>query len=81
MIPNSAATVSGEPPMLLELDRVDAGYARRRILDGVCLTAEAGRITVILGPNGAGKSTVLRAVHGLCTVTAGDSPSLLPNQT
>ena len=36
-----------------------------KILKGVTLAAETGRITGIIGPNGAGKSTLLNVVAGL----------------
>ncbi len=37
----------------------------RRVVDGVSLTAEAGRIVAVVGPNGAGKTSLLRALAGL----------------
>ncbi len=39
-------------------------YADLHILQGVNLTAEAGKITTILGSNGVGKSTLLKAIYG-----------------
>ncbi len=44
---------------------------RRRLIDRVSFTLEAGTRTVILGPNGAGKSLLLRLCHGLLRPTAG----------
>ncbi len=44
---------------------------RRRLIDGVSFTLEAGTRTVILGPNGAGKSLLLRLCHGLLQPTRG----------
>lgn len=37
----------------------------RRVVDGVSLTAESGRIVAVVGPNGAGKTSLLRALAGL----------------
>jgi iron complex transport system ATP-binding protein len=37
----------------------------RRILDGVSLSGDAGKVLAIVGPNGAGKTTLLRALAGL----------------
>jgi branched-chain amino acid transport system ATP-binding protein len=51
--------------MGLEITGVVAGYVPDvPILNGLNLTAETGRVTVILGPNGAGKSTLLKTVYG-----------------
>ncbi len=42
-----------------------------RAVDGVSLTADAGRIQAIVGPNGSGKSTVLDLLAGVHEPTAG----------
>ncbi|KQS65730.1 ABC transporter ATP-binding protein [Modestobacter sp. Leaf380] len=41
---------------------VVAGYGRRRVLDGVDLVPEPGRLTCLVGPNGSGKSTLLQTL-------------------
>jgi iron complex transport system ATP-binding protein len=48
----------------LEADRVTLSRSGRRILDGVSLGAERGRLLAILGPNGAGKSSLLAVLSG-----------------
>ncbi len=50
--------------MLLELDRISAGYGPLVILEQLSLHVFENEIVCIIGPNGAGKSTVLRAVSG-----------------
>lgn len=50
--------------MLLEVDRLTAGYGPITVLHQVSLGLSLGEIVCIIGPNGAGKSTVLRAVAG-----------------
>lgn len=57
--------------MLLELERIEAGYGPLKILHGIDLTVAAGEIVCVIGPNGAGKSTVLRAVAGQIMPSAG----------
>ncbi len=57
----------------------------RRVVDGVSLTAEAGRIVAVVGPNGAGKTSLLRALAGLVDSTgelqvAGEDPRLASAQ-
>jgi tungstate transport system ATP-binding protein len=43
----------------------------KRLLDGIDLTLERGRLTVVMGPNGAGKSLLLRLLHGMIEPSAG----------
>jgi branched-chain amino acid transport system ATP-binding protein len=50
--------------LLLEVDRLTAGYGPITILHQVSLGLSDGEIVCIIGPNGAGKSTVLRAISG-----------------
>jgi iron complex transport system ATP-binding protein len=48
----------------------------RALVDGVDLTAAAGRVTVVVGPNGAGKSTLLRVLSGDIAADAGEATLL-----
>ncbi len=57
--------------MLLELERITAGYGRGAILHEIGLDVSKGELVCIIGPNGAGKSTVLRAVAGQIYPTDG----------
>lgn len=57
---------------VLCVEDVFAGYQRDvDILQGLSLTAEKERVTVVVGPNGAGKSTLLKAIFGLLNPHAG----------
>jgi len=56
---------------LLEVNDLTTSYGPVRALDGVSLSAEAGRITAVLGANGAGKTTLLRTISGLVRCSAG----------
>jgi ABC-type branched-subunit amino acid transport system ATPase component len=57
--------------MLLEADRVTAGYGPVIVLRGVSIHQQEGEIISIIGPNGAGKSTFLRVVAGQIPLSEG----------
>jgi branched-chain amino acid transport system ATP-binding protein len=50
---------------LLEVDRVEAGYGKKRVLGGVDLHVGAGEAIALIGHNGAGKTTLLRTIVAL----------------
>ena len=57
--------------MRLEARALTVELGARRVLDGLDLSLEPGRFTVIVGPNGAGKTTLLRSLAGLASPTRG----------
>lgn len=50
--------------MILEIDNVELYFKDKRILNGIYLRAETGKITGILGSNGSGKSCIMQIVFG-----------------
>ena len=61
------------PPFTVDVADLAVTYPDRPVpaLDGVSLTAAAGRVTALAGHSGAGKSTVLRAMLGFVTPSQG----------
>jgi ABC-type multidrug transport system ATPase subunit len=51
---------------------VSRHFGRRRVLNKISLTCEAGEITALLGPNGAGKSTLLSIAATLLDPSSGN---------
>jgi polar amino acid transport system ATP-binding protein len=52
-------------------ERVCKNFGALKVLKGVSLTVEQGRVLCIIGPSGSGKSTFLRCINHLETVNAG----------
>ncbi|MBO0732564.1 MAG: ABC transporter ATP-binding protein, partial [Acidimicrobiaceae bacterium] len=48
----------------LEALEIVGGYGDLRVLWGVSVAADAGRVTAVLGRNGAGKTSLLKAIAG-----------------
>ena len=50
--------------MKIEIRDLHFSYGEKALLNGIDLTLEPGRFTMLLGPNGGGKSTLLRLLTG-----------------
>jgi ABC-type multidrug transport system ATPase subunit len=48
----------------LELDNIELNFNSKKILGGIYLYAETGKVTGILGRNGCGKTSLLRILFG-----------------
>ena len=48
----------------LETDAIVKQYKKRRVVDGISLNVETGRVVGLLGPNGAGKTTTFYSIAG-----------------
>lgn len=55
----------------LEIDGIHVSYGDLRVLEGVTLSVDSGRLLGLVGPNGAGKTTLLRAINGAVRPDAG----------
>ena len=49
---------------MLSTKDLSIGYNGNSLLDGINLTFEMGKISVLIGPNGCGKSTLLKTLSG-----------------
>jgi len=50
--------------LILEIDNIELNYGGKKILYGVYLKGESGKVTGILGRNGCGKTSLLRILFG-----------------
>ncbi len=57
--------------MPLQAQALSVDLGPRRVLSGIDLALQPGRLTVIIGPNGAGKTTLIRSLAGLLTPSKG----------
>jgi ABC-type Mn2+/Zn2+ transport system ATPase subunit len=51
--------------LIVEVERLRAGYPRRPVLEDVTFQVGPGELVAIVGPNGSGKSTLLKVLVGL----------------
>ncbi|MEK7865855.1 MAG: ABC transporter ATP-binding protein [Planctomycetota bacterium] len=51
--------------MILSVRNLTASVGRRRVLESVSFSLDAGEVVALMGPNGAGKSTTLQCILGL----------------
>lgn len=57
--------------MLLECIGIEKSFGNKKVLDGIDLAIEEGRIVGLLGKNGTGKSTLLKLINDLLTPDCG----------
>lgn len=50
---------------VLEVRDLSAAYGKVRVLSGINVSVEEGKIVTVIGPNGAGKTTLLSAMMGV----------------
>jgi ABC-type multidrug transport system ATPase subunit len=59
------------PAVMIRADALSKRYGRRRAVDDLTFTVQAGQVCALLGPNGAGKTTTMRMLVGLARPDAG----------
>ncbi|TFZ40376.1 ABC transporter ATP-binding protein [Soehngenia longivitae] len=50
---------------IINLNKVEFGYGKQKVLKDINLTIEEGQFLSIIGPNGAGKSTLLKVINNI----------------
>jgi ABC-2 type transport system ATP-binding protein len=50
---------------MIDIQHLHTSYGAKKVLDGLNLTLEAGRVYGLVGENGAGKTTLFRCIAGL----------------
>ncbi len=66
-----SSVASGDRPLVLDFDKVNAFYGKSHILNDASLQVREGEIVALLGRNGAGKSTLLKSLMGLVLPASG----------
>ena len=56
---------------MLDVQGLEAGYGRQKVLKGVTMQVPDGQVVALLGGNGAGKTTTLSAIMGLIPAQKG----------
>ncbi len=49
----------------IDIDNLEAGFGRQRVLKGITLALPGQAVTAIMGPSGCGKSTFIRCINRL----------------
>lgn len=57
---------------MLSMKDVYSGYGKARVLNGITLQINKGKVVSLLGANGAGKSTTLKTICGLARTWQGE---------
>lgn len=56
---------------MLKIKGMDSYYGESRVIEGLDLNVEKGKITCLIGRNGVGKSTTLKSIMGIVKTPAG----------
>ncbi len=58
--------------ILLEINKLSAGYGKSQILFDIDLTIQKNEMVALIGPNGAGKSTIIKSIFNLTNIYSGE---------
>ncbi len=61
-----------ELPVILQLNKVDKLYRKKKVLKDISLSLQQGKIYGLIGQNGAGKTTIMRIITGLVFADSGN---------
>lgn len=50
---------------MLNVENIDLHYGQSKILNGISMNAEQGKVTCVMGTNGVGKTSLLKAIAGV----------------
>lgn len=71
LVMSTKVETRSNPTPVLELRGIHAGYGQARVLNGIDLIVNPGKVIAILGTNGAGKTTLANVVSGAIRANAG----------
>lgn len=57
---------------IVKVVNVSKKFISKRVLNGISLTLDKGKVLGILGPNGSGKTTLIKILAGLTKATTGE---------
>lgn len=57
---------------MIRIENLSKAFGKVKVLDGINLELNPGKITVILGPNGSGKTTLVKSILGLVVPDDGE---------
>ncbi|UZX12922.1 ATP-binding cassette domain-containing protein [Methylocystis sp. MJC1] len=63
--PKIQLPMRGRPSVMIKLENVSKFYGDSAAIEGVSVTIDRGKTTVLIGPSGSGKSTLLSLIIGL----------------
>ena len=73
---DDTTVVAADPDFVIETEKLDLCYGRRKALNKLTLRIPRGRIHAIVGANGAGKSSLFRILLGVQSASSGHAKIL-----